>query len=55
MLCRGADPSIRGDNNFSPLHMAAIGGNVQCVELLLNDPWVDVDEFDDDDFDDEFK
>lgn len=36
LLARGAKPSLQaGADKYSPLHMAAMGGHVRCIEFLL--------------------
>ena len=40
---RGADPSLRGKNGNTPLHLAARGGHEEIVKVLLDQPSVEVD------------
>ena len=43
LLPRGADPSLRGKNGSTSLHLAARGGNDEIVTVLLDHPSVEVD------------
>ncbi|MEN8225662.1 MAG: ankyrin repeat domain-containing protein [Bacteroidota bacterium] len=36
LLALGADPYIGDNENSMPIHLAAISGNVECIDLLLN-------------------
>ena len=47
LLPRGADPSLRGRNGYTPLHLAARRGNEEIVKVLLDQPSVAVDAKDD--------
>ena len=47
LLPRGADPSLRGKNRSTPLHLAARRGNDEIVKVLLDQPSVKIDAKDD--------
>jgi ankyrin repeat protein len=36
LLSAGADPNLIGSNIFPPLHLAAMCGNVEIVDKLIN-------------------